>query len=119
MSMICLSGVSDVGKSSKFGEFLFFSVDALTLDATARLTNVQFNVDLQNASSQAYTNLAGSIVAEVRGRLMKTYVNVSQALSFLFLLVARSTSLCLQRLKPCGSQGRSELKSEAFLLAAW
>lgn len=101
------------------GNCFFFSVDALTLDATARLTNVQFSADLQNASSQAYTTLAGSLVAEVRGRSMKTYVNVAQALSFLFLLVTRSTGLCLQRLKPCGSQGRSELRSEAFLLAAW
>lgn len=54
----------DVGKSAKFP---FLSVDALTLGATARLINVQFNVELQDASSQAYTNLTGSILAEVRG----------------------------------------------------
>lgn len=117
MSMKRLGTMSEAG--SKLGELLFFSVDALTLDATARLTNVQFSADLQNISSQAYANLTGGILAEVRGRLMKTYQNVAQALSFLFLLVTRSTGLCLQRLKPCGSQGRSELRSEAFLLAAW
>lgn len=54
------------GKSAKF---LFLSIDALTLGATVRLTNIQFNVELQDASSQAYTNLMGNILAEVRGCL--------------------------------------------------
>lgn len=40
-------------------------VDAQTLDATARLTNVNFTADLQNSSSQAYKNLTASIIEEV------------------------------------------------------
>lgn len=43
---------------------LFF-IDAQTLDATARLTNIQFTADLQNSSSQAYKNLTESITEEV------------------------------------------------------
>ncbi|XP_056910998.1 uromodulin-like 1 isoform X3 [Takifugu flavidus] len=43
--------------------------DALTLGATARLTNIQFNVELQDASTQAYTNLTGSILAEIHQAL--------------------------------------------------
>ena len=42
-----------------------FSVDAQTLDATARLTNIEFTADLQNTSSQAYVNLTESITEEV------------------------------------------------------
>uniref|UniRef100_A0A3B3ZGI6 Uromodulin-like 1 n=1 Tax=Periophthalmus magnuspinnatus TaxID=409849 RepID=A0A3B3ZGI6_9GOBI len=36
------------------------------LDATARLTNVEYTSDLQNTSSAAYTNLTASIYMEVR-----------------------------------------------------
>ncbi|KAM6911522.1 uromodulin-like 1 [Lycodopsis pacificus] len=39
--------------------------DAQTLDATARLTNIQFTADLHNTSSQAYENLTESIKAEI------------------------------------------------------
>ncbi|XP_008285511.1 uromodulin-like 1 [Stegastes partitus] len=39
--------------------------NAQTLDATARLTNIQFTADLQNASSQAYKNLTAAILAEI------------------------------------------------------
>uniref|UniRef100_A0A8D2ZH90 Uromodulin-like 1 n=1 Tax=Scophthalmus maximus TaxID=52904 RepID=A0A8D2ZH90_SCOMX len=49
------------------GDTLRISVktDAQTLDATARLTNVNFTADLQNSSSQAYKNLTASIIEEV------------------------------------------------------
>ncbi|XP_029375715.1 uromodulin-like 1 [Echeneis naucrates] len=39
--------------------------DAQTLDATARLTNIQFTADLQNTSSQAYQNLSTNIIEEI------------------------------------------------------
>ncbi|XP_070773809.1 uromodulin-like 1 [Enoplosus armatus] len=39
--------------------------DAQTLDATTRLTNIQFTADLQNTSSQAYRNLTDSIIEEI------------------------------------------------------
>lgn len=42
-----------------------FTVDAATLNASARLTNIRFTADLQDPSSQAYKNLTGSILAEV------------------------------------------------------
>lgn len=42
-----------------------FTVDAATLNASARLTNIRFTSDLQDPSSQAYKNLTGSILAEV------------------------------------------------------
>lgn len=42
-----------------------FFVDAQTLDATTRLTNIKFTADLQNTSSQAYINLSESIIEEV------------------------------------------------------
>lgn len=48
----------------------FFSVDAVTLGATARITNVQFTAELQDASSRAYRNLTESILAEVSVCLM-------------------------------------------------
>ncbi|XP_016897504.1 uromodulin-like 1 isoform X2 [Cynoglossus semilaevis] len=38
--------------------------DAQTLDATVRLTNIEFTTDLQNSSSEAYRNLTEGIVAE-------------------------------------------------------
>lgn len=43
-----------------------FFIDAQTLDATTRLTNIQYTDDLQNTSSQAYKNLTMSITEEVR-----------------------------------------------------
>lgn len=43
---------------------LFF-VDAQTLGATARITNIQFTADLHNTSSQAYRNLSANIIKEV------------------------------------------------------
>lgn len=43
----------------------FCVVDALTLYATTRLTNIQFTADLHNTSSQAYENLTESIREEV------------------------------------------------------
>ncbi|XP_035808679.2 uromodulin-like 1 isoform X2 [Amphiprion ocellaris] len=39
--------------------------DAQTLDATARLTNIQFTADLHNTSSQAYRNLTATILEEL------------------------------------------------------
>ncbi|XP_030009437.1 uromodulin-like 1 [Sphaeramia orbicularis] len=44
---------------------LSIKTDAQTLDATARLTNVQFSADLQNSSSQTYKNLSQSITQEI------------------------------------------------------
>lgn len=43
----------------------FFFADAKTLDATARLTNINFTAELHNTSSQAYRNLTESITDEV------------------------------------------------------
>ncbi|KAM6983468.1 uromodulin-like 1 [Tautogolabrus adspersus] len=39
--------------------------DAQTLDATARLTNINFTADLQNTSSQAFRNLTESFTDEI------------------------------------------------------
>ncbi|XP_041656670.1 uromodulin-like 1 isoform X2 [Cheilinus undulatus] len=39
--------------------------DAQTLDATARLTNIEYTADLQDASSQAYRNLTESLTDEI------------------------------------------------------
>ncbi|KAF7650649.1 hypothetical protein LDENG_00122680, partial [Lucifuga dentata] len=49
------------------GNSLLMSVKtaAQTLDATARITNIQFTADLQNTSSQAYMNLTKSIKQEI------------------------------------------------------
>ncbi|KAM9348941.1 uromodulin-like 1 [Symphorus nematophorus] len=55
--------------------------DAQTLDATTRLTNVQFTADLQNTSSQAYKNLTQSITHEIYQSLtpeMKAMVDSGQ-----------------------------------------
>ncbi|XP_062289704.1 uromodulin-like 1 [Scomber scombrus] len=55
--------------------------DAQTLDATARITQIQFTADLQTTSSQAYKNLSASIVAEIYRSLspeMKDMVDSSQ-----------------------------------------
>ncbi|KAF0038689.1 hypothetical protein F2P81_009173 [Scophthalmus maximus] len=63
------------------GDTLRISVktDAQTLDATARLTNVNFTADLQNSSSQAYKNLTASIIEEIYKSLspeMKAMVRI-------------------------------------------
>ncbi|KAK2828840.1 hypothetical protein Q5P01_019874 [Channa striata] len=53
--------------------------DALTIDATVRITNIQFSADLQNASSQAYRNLTESIVEQIYKSLspeMKTMIDL-------------------------------------------
>ncbi|XP_039632681.1 uromodulin-like 1 [Perca fluviatilis] len=55
--------------------------DAQTLDATARLTNIQFTADLQNTSSQAYGILTKGIKEEIYQSLspeMKAMVNSGQ-----------------------------------------
>ncbi|XP_017164241.1 uromodulin-like 1 isoform X1 [Poecilia reticulata] len=39
--------------------------DAQTLDATIRLTNIEFNEDLRNSSSQAYKNLTETFTQEI------------------------------------------------------
>ncbi|XP_069578815.1 uromodulin-like 1 [Brachyistius frenatus] len=55
--------------------------DAQSLDATARLTNIEFTDDLQNTSSRAYKNLTESIVEEIYQSLspeMKYLVNSDQ-----------------------------------------
>ncbi|XP_062414168.1 uromodulin-like 1 isoform X2 [Pungitius pungitius] len=44
---------------------ILVKTDALTLDATTRLTNIQFTADLHNTSSQAYENLTESIREEI------------------------------------------------------
>ncbi|XP_061819050.1 uromodulin-like 1 [Nerophis lumbriciformis] len=52
--------------------------DAHTLEATTRLTNIQFTEDLRNASSQAYKNLTAGIIEEIYRSLtpeMKAKVN--------------------------------------------
>lgn len=46
-------------------EIRLFFADAQTVDATARLTNIQFSADLQNTSSQAYKTISESIAEEV------------------------------------------------------
>ncbi|XP_029303425.1 uromodulin-like 1 isoform X2 [Cottoperca gobio] len=55
--------------------------DAQTLDATARLTNIQFTADLQNTSSYAFENLTMSIREEIYQSLspgMKAMVDSGQ-----------------------------------------
>ncbi|XP_061904408.1 uromodulin-like 1 [Entelurus aequoreus] len=55
--------------------------DAHTLEATTRLTNIQFTEDLRNASSQAYKNLTAGIMEEIYRSLtpeMKAMVNSGQ-----------------------------------------
>lgn len=42
-----------------------FFVDAQTLDASTRLTNIPFTNDLHNTSSLAYKNLTAGILDEV------------------------------------------------------
>ncbi|KAM8898082.1 uromodulin-like 1 [Spinachia spinachia] len=44
---------------------ILVKTDALTLDATTRLTNIKFTADLHNTSSQAYENLTESIREEI------------------------------------------------------
>ncbi|XP_026229258.1 uromodulin-like 1 isoform X2 [Anabas testudineus] len=44
---------------------LLVRTDVQTVDATARLTNIQFSADLQNTSSQAYKNISESITQEI------------------------------------------------------
>lgn len=41
-------------------------VDAHTVDATARFTNIQFTADLHDTSTHAYKDLTKSIIEEVR-----------------------------------------------------
>ncbi|KAM3601857.1 uncharacterized protein V6R79_020107 [Siganus canaliculatus] len=54
--------------------------DAQTLDATARLTNVEFTEDLQNSSSQAYKNLTEGIREEIsKSPKMKAMLESGQA----------------------------------------
>ncbi|XP_031166762.1 uromodulin-like 1 [Sander lucioperca] len=60
---------------------IMVKTDAQTLDATARLTNIQFTTDLQNTSSQAYTILTESIKEEIYQSLspeMKAMVDSGQ-----------------------------------------
>ncbi|XP_040007128.1 uromodulin-like 1 [Xiphias gladius] len=60
---------------------ILVKTDAQTLDATARLTNIQFTTDLQNTSSQAYKNLTASIIEEIYQSLspeMKAIVDSGQ-----------------------------------------
>ncbi|XP_032389675.1 uromodulin-like 1 isoform X1 [Etheostoma spectabile] len=44
---------------------IMVKTDAQTLDATVRLTNIQFTADLQNTSSQAYQILTKNITEEI------------------------------------------------------
>uniref|UniRef100_A0A096LT99 Uromodulin-like 1 n=1 Tax=Poecilia formosa TaxID=48698 RepID=A0A096LT99_POEFO len=52
------------------------SKDAQTLDATTRLTNIEFNEDLRNSSSQAYKNLTETFTQEVRYAQTRSPVQV-------------------------------------------
>ncbi|XP_054899903.1 uromodulin-like 1 [Poeciliopsis prolifica] len=44
---------------------MMVKTDARTLDATTRLTNIEFNEDLRNSSSQAYKNLTETFTQEI------------------------------------------------------
>ncbi|XP_032433097.1 uromodulin-like 1 [Xiphophorus hellerii] len=44
---------------------MMVKTDAQTLDATTRLTNIKFNQDLRNSSSQAYKNLTETFTQEI------------------------------------------------------
>ncbi|XP_059208336.1 uromodulin-like 1 [Centropristis striata] len=60
---------------------ILVKTDAQTLDATARLTNIEFSDDLKNTSSQAYENLTNSITQEIYQSLspeMKALVESGQ-----------------------------------------
>ncbi|XP_068577529.1 uromodulin-like 1 isoform X1 [Cebidichthys violaceus] len=60
---------------------ILVKTDAQTLNATARLTNIQFTADLHNTSSQAYENLTESIKEEIYQSLspeMKAMVDYGQ-----------------------------------------
>uniref|UniRef100_UPI0037E9756B uromodulin-like 1 n=1 Tax=Semicossyphus pulcher TaxID=241346 RepID=UPI0037E9756B len=60
---------------------ILVKTDGQTLDATARLTNVQFTADLQDTSSQAYRNLTESLTDEIYQSLsaeMKALVDSGQ-----------------------------------------
>lgn len=49
-------------------EIRLFFADAQTVDATARLTNIQFSADLQDTSSQTYKTISESITQEVKAQ---------------------------------------------------
>ncbi|KAM6907148.1 uromodulin-like 1 [Xenentodon cancila] len=60
---------------------MMIKTDAQTLDATTRLTNIQFTADLRNSSSQRYQNLTESFIEEIYQSLspeMKAMVDSSQ-----------------------------------------
>ncbi|CAB1442635.1 unnamed protein product [Pleuronectes platessa] len=59
--------------------------DAQTLDATTRLTNINFTDDLHNSSSQAYKNLTASIIEEI-------YQSLSEEMKLLVRIEIRSFS---------------------------
>ncbi|XP_034539748.1 uromodulin-like 1 isoform X2 [Notolabrus celidotus] len=61
--------------------FISVKTDAQTLDATARLTNIQFTADLHNTNSQAYRSLTESLTEEIYQSLsaeMKAMVDSGQ-----------------------------------------
>ncbi|XP_054611320.1 uromodulin-like 1 isoform X2 [Dunckerocampus dactyliophorus] len=65
------------------GDVLYIALktEAQTLDATARITNIAFTPDLQNASSRAYKNLTASLKEEIYRSLspeLKAMVNSSE-----------------------------------------
>ncbi|TKS83795.1 Uromodulin-like 1 [Collichthys lucidus] len=63
------------------GRQISVRTDAQTLDATARLANINFTADLQNTSSQLYKNLSASFVEEIYQSLspeMKALVDSGQ-----------------------------------------
>lgn len=62
---VCVWGFGSLCYKHTWSITRFFSIDAVTLEATVRLTNIQFTADLEDASSQAYKNLTKSILAEV------------------------------------------------------
>ncbi|CAJ1064721.1 uromodulin-like 1 isoform X3 [Xyrichtys novacula] len=63
--------------------FILVKTDAQTLDATARLTNIEFSADLLDTSSQAYRNLTESLTEELYQSLpaeVKAMVNSGQVI---------------------------------------
>ncbi|CAF98552.1 unnamed protein product [Tetraodon nigroviridis] len=92
--------------------------DAVTLGATARITNVQFTAELQDASSRAYRNLTESILAEgaISVQCRGAAITVSVARDFLLSASIGENSLYLG-LQGCGVNGGSSTHTQ--LTVGW
>ncbi|XP_060942525.1 uromodulin-like 1 [Limanda limanda] len=66
-------------------QHVLVKTDAQTLDATTRLTNINFTDDLHNSSSQAYKSLTASIIEEI-------YQSLSEEMKLLVRIEIRSLS---------------------------